>query len=679
MPPLAYRIMHQFPPSDSHGAYLLLLGRILPWILILFTISAPLHAATVSKQVKSIQVLIQAGDPDHAIQQARHTLAQGKVDNNERFQLLTLISDAEFIRATAQFFSDIDSAVAAQEAVLKAFPERSDGARLRWRIVKLYWKHGQIDAALDATQRLRSIFPASIEAHQSWMVDAQLKLELGRTSQARSALLQFSLQTRETREQALLLAWTGMVDNREGRYPQAFKNFDRSFRIDPTALEGNPLIYSTYIMIQHRQGRDQKALMLSNRFLTRYLDSELIPSVRLMRTDILAQSPKAHALEVEREYTDLSEHHTESTIAKQAFMRKMMFQVRNKDDFFALKPVLVALKKLARVNQMSIIEDEAMLDQAVLWARLANSKVRDVPPGSIDAALESFSRASNASSPAIRRKALDNGSAVFNRYIKKLIAKKAFLKMVALWKRYPAIRVQSGDEIRFGIARAMRLLTQYDQAEQLLKKLYQRNQSTLRGQQIMLELARLWFERGDTDGIDRINRWLSEHEFTIYRPEMLLLVAQMQLKAKRQDAAAQTIRRVSSNDLVRDLQPEYWKSRAYIAEARQRWHVAAHAWQEFGNSNKENHKLALLRQALALYKAEDYAAAEQQWLKIPEDAHDAAWSYYLNMSRFHNGQWEEALKALRALVQDPTAGLYATLAKMALAEHEANQLLKQRP
>ncbi|MDX8409890.1 MAG: hypothetical protein R8J84_07635 [Mariprofundales bacterium] len=624
-------------------------------------------------------MLIQTGDPDRAISEARHNLAKGNVNNNERFQLLALISDAEFIRATAQFFNEIDTAVTAQEAVLKAFPERSDGARLRWRIVKLYWKHGQIDAALVATQKLRSIFPSSIEAHQSWMVDAQLKLKLGRTSQARSALLQFSLQAKGTKEQALLLAWTGMVDNREQRYLQALKSFDRSSSINPTAIEGSPLLYSTYIMIQHRQGKDQKALMLSNRFLTRYLDSDLIPSVRLTRTDILAQLPKAHALEVEREYTFLSEHHTGSTISKQAFMRKMMFQVRNKDDFFSFKPVLVALKKLARVNQMSVIEDEAMLDQAILWARLANSKAKDAPPGSIDAALENFSRASDSSTPAVRQKALDNGSAVFDHYIKKMIDQKKHLQMVALWKRYPAIRIKSSDDVRFGVARAMRLLTQYDQAEQLLKKLYQRNQSTLRGQRVMLELARLWLDRGDASGIDNINRWLSEHEFTIYRPEMLLLVAQMQLDAKRLDAAAQSIRRVSANDLVRDLQPEYWKSRAHIAEARQRWHVAAHAWHEFGKSNEDNHKLALRRQALALYKAEDYAAAEQQWQKIPKDAHDAAWNYYLNMSRFHNGQWEPALKALRALTQDQTAGLYATLAEMALAEHDANQLLKQRP
>jgi len=48
---------------------------------------------------------------------------------------------------------------------------------------------------------------------------------------------------------------------------------------------------------------------------------------------------------------------------------------------------------------------------------------------------------------------------------------------------------------------------------------------------------------------------LDEHEFTLYRPEMLLLVIEERLT--------------------------YWKVRAGIAEKLKHWHMAARAWQEY--------------------------------------------------------------------------------------------------
>ncbi|MDQ6951662.1 MAG: tetratricopeptide repeat protein [Mariprofundales bacterium] len=653
-------------------------GLMLCWLLATL-LATPLHAAVANSEVKAVQTLIQAGNPEQAVKEARRVLVGGRITNTVRFHLLQLISDAEFIRASARFFSDIDAAAAAQKAVLKEFPQRSDSARLRWRLVKLYWRHGQNGAALANTQTLRRIDPRSTQAHLSWMVDAQIKLKMGRYSQARRALLRFSLGASTAKEQAQLLAWTAMVDEKEQRYPQAMGNFKHSFKRFPGVIEGDPLLYSHFILMEHRQGDDHTALMLSDRFLTRYIDSDLIPTVRLMRMGILARQPDKHAQEVERGYTFLSEHAPGSTIGKQAFMRKMMFQVRDKNDFFSLKPVLVALKKLASQNQMSVIEDEAMLDQGLLWARISNSGAKGVSTNTIDAALEQLSRVDLSSSPALRQQALDHGSSIFSKYIKKMLDKKQLLKAVALWKRYPDLRTRTKEVLRFDIANAMRLLTQFGQAETLLNALYARNKTTLRGQQVMLELARVWLDRGDAKGIDKINHWLSEHEFTIYHPEFLLLVAQMQLNAKRFDAAAQTILHVAPEDLVHALLPEYWKSRAHIAEARHRWHVAAHAWQEFGNSDKKNRQVGLRRQALALYKAGDYANAESKWQQLPKAAHDAAWRYYLNMSRYHNGEWSAAVKALRELAQDTTAGIYATLADMALAEHDARQLLNQNP
>ncbi|MDX8412854.1 MAG: hypothetical protein R8J85_02095 [Mariprofundales bacterium] len=636
--------------------------------------------AKTDEDVKRIQTLIQHGYPDKAVTEAKRTLSRKKVRNTTRFQLLGLIADAEYIHASASFFDNIDAAVEANKALLQEFPQRSDGARIRWRIVKLYWKNRQVDAALAATQKLRSIHGHSKESHLSWLVDAQINYHLGRYSKARSALLQFSLQSHGKKEQAQQLVWTGMIDIKEDRFKQAIKGFNNSFRVDQSVIRSNPELFAEYIILLSKLNHNALAMQYSNDFLASYSDTKSRPKVRLMRADLLSKETDNHGdEEAMREYMNLSEQHAETTLGRQAFMRKVMLQIKTKDDFQSLKPALVAFKKLARHFQMSIIEDEATLNQAILWARLAKSKADDAPAGSIDAALENFAKATAGTSQEIRIKAITKGQAIFEEYLKILLDKNKLLQSVALWKRYPTLRDKVHDQTKFKIAHAMRLLTQYDQAEKLLNRLYLRHSGTLRGQQIKLEQARLWLDTKNPKGIDHINRWLSEHEFTIYRPELLLLVAQMQLSTQRFDAAFQTIVQISPDDLIQGLRPDYWKLRANIAEARKRWHVASHAWKQFGLNNLDNKALALRRRALALFKAEDYAAAEPLWLRIPEVDQDPGWRYYLNMSRYHNGKWQQALKELRLLEKDKKAGIYNALASLALAEHEANQILKENP
>jgi len=654
----------------------LIIGLALLMLLPTPTDAAP---AKVDTEIKRIQTLIQHGYPDKAVIEAKRALSHRKVRNTTRFQLLGLIADAEYIHASASFFDDIDAAVEANKAVLQEFPQRSDGARIRWRIVKLYWKNRQVDAALAATQKLRSIHGHSKESHLSWLVDAQINYHLRRYSKSRSALLQFSLQSRGKKEQAQQLAWTGMIDIKEDRFKQAIKGFDHAFRVDQSVIRSNPELFAEYIMLLSKLNRNALAMQYSNDFLASYSDTKLRPKVRLMRADLLVKDPNNHGDEAMREYMNLSEQHAETTLGRQAFMRKVMLHIKTKDDFQSLKPALVAFKKLARHFQMSIIEDEATLNQAILWARLAKSKADDTPAGSIDAALENFAKATAGTSQAIRNQAITKGQAIFEGYLKILLDKNNILQSVALWKRYPTLRDKVPDQTKFKIAHAMRLLTQYDQAEKLLNRLYLRHSGTLRGQQIKLEQARLWLDNKNPKGIDHINRWLSEHEFTIYRPELLLLVAQIQLSTQRFDAAFQTIVQISPDDLIQALRPDYWKLRANIAEARKRWHVASHAWKQFGLNNPNNKALALRRRALALFKAEDYAAAEPLWLRIPEVDQDPGSRYYLNMSRYHNGKWQQALKELRLLAKEKTAGIYSALASLALAEHEANEILRENP
>lgn len=641
--------------------------------------TAPEAAAAAAGNIKAIQTLIQTGHPERAAKEARRMLAGGGLSDDARFRLLSLIADAEYIRASAGFFEEIASAVEANKTLLREFPQRSDGARIRWRLVKLYWKHGEFDAALAASQQLRRIHGGSIEAHRSWLVDAQILFHLGRYAKARSALLQFSLKSEGKADEARLKAWTAMVDLREGRFRQALRGLDAAFRVDARIVREEPELFASYIKLLARFHRDEEAMRYSEEFLGRYTDNLLRRDVRMVRADLIARNPEHSRDEAILEYMFISEHYPDSTVGRQAFMRKLMLQLRDKHDFLSLKPALVAFKKLARRYQMSVIEDEATLDQAILWARLARYEAKDAPKGSIDAALENFARAAEGVTPEIRKEAKRRGRRVLEGYLDRLLDRHEWLKAVALWQRYPGLRAGIDDDIQLGVARALRMLAQYDQAQALLTRLYRRHAGTLRGERIMLEQARLWVDRADPKGIDRINRWLNEHEFTIYRPEMLLMVAQLQFATGRFDAAAQTIHQVSPDDLVEGLRADYWRLRADIAEARKRWHVAAHAWEAYGKTGGKARLVALRRRALALFKAGEYALSERLWLRLPEDAQDAAWSYYLAMSRYRLGKWKQALPTLRSLAQDKKAGIYAALASLALAEHEANALLEARP
>ena len=57
------------------------------------------------------------------------------------------------------------------------------------------------------------------------------------------------------------------------------------------------------------------------------------------------------------------------------------------------------------------------------------------------------------------------------------------------------------------------------------RRLYEEAAGSVWGHKVKLEQVRLWLDRGDKDGFKRVMRWLSQNEFTLYRPEMLLLAA----------------------------------------------------------------------------------------------------------------------------------------------------------
>jgi len=259
--------------------------------------------------------------------------------------------------------------------------------------------------------------------------------------------------------------------------------------------------------------------------------------------------------------------------------------------------------------------------------------------------------------------------------------KERWEKVVSLWERYPKLRRDHRviKERAFDVAHALRMLMDYPKAEALLKQLYSEAGDTVWGQKVMLERANLWMDRGDVDGVGRVLAWLDVHEYTLYRPEMLLLVAQMQLAAGHATVASQSLLGVSVDDVAKEGRPQYWKIKATINETLKHWHVAAKAWRKYGQSEGSDADVALIREADALFQAQSYAQALTLYHKVDKEKQDAAWHYHAAMSQLKMGEDEMALTELEALMQDKDAGIYASLASVELADRKALDILQARP
>lgn len=359
----------------------------------------------------------------------------------------------------------------------------------------------------------------------------------------------------------------------------------------------------------------------------------------------------------------------------------MMLQYRDSKDYNTLKPVIIALKRVANQNQLSEVENESILHQARLWVRVVKGDAEHAPRQAATAALEDYAKVTSSPFPALVGQALKEGKQAFITYIEKLIAEEKWMQVVVVWERFPQLRPKdrSASQLQYGVAHALRMLMEYEQAEVLLEHLYQLSSDSVWGHKVMLERARLWLDRGDSDGVERVMEWLSENEFTLYRPEMLLLAARMQLKSGNASAASQTIVSVAAADVAFEERGGYWKAQANIAEKLSRWHVAAHAWRQYGETAGADKSMALMEQANSMFKARDYRKAEALYETVPEKDRTAAWEYRFSICQINSGKLRQAMERLERLKSDKKAGIYASLAALALAERQADDLLETHP
>lgn len=638
-----------------------------------------LAIAETSNRVQGVRIFLNQGNPEQAIQMAAKLLASPKLSEEDRLELLKLIAEAEEFRATAGHFQDVSTAVNAINTVLKEFPDRVDQASFIWRIAWLYWKRGADKLSLAAARDITERFRDTHEAINAWMLMARIHINLAKFDAARNDLLQHGLRVNDDSvEQLVGLSWIAVIDYEERRFSHAYAALEKVYLKRADVIESEERLFATYIRLLHRFERDQEAMSLSDQFLKQYVKGFYVPHIRLLHADILAQQPDADLKLVEKEYEKISIAAAESTVGKKAFMRKLMFQYRDSKAYMELKPVIIALKRVASQNQLSEVENESILYQARIWVRVARNDPEHTPRQATTVALENYARVTASPYPELVEQALQEGKVTFQRYIGRLIDDKKWMQTVVIWERFPQLRPagRNASQLQFSVAHALRMLMEYEQSEAILSQLYEQASGSVWGHKVMLEQARLWLDRGDVDGVNRVMKWLSEHEFTLYRPEMLLIVARMQLKRGSASSASQTMASVSDSDIAIEERDEYWKTQAHIAEKLARWHVAAHAWRQYGESEGADKTEALIEQANMMFKAKDYIKAEALYEVVPEAQQTSEWRYRFSVCQMHTGKRTQAIERLEKLKTEKDAGIYASLAALALAERQADELLE---
>ncbi len=647
-------------------------------------------SAAIEDHLRGLRQQLERGHPDRVIAGARELLGHVALGEKERRALLSLIAEAEYTRASARHFDDIASAVRAAETLLKALPEKSrEAAEWRWRLAWMHWKHGDLKRAAIACRAILSRDQADADRRRALLLLARIHLAQGQTGEARRQLLQHGLLVADgSREQAEGMAWMAVADFRERRFGPALARMEEVARRWPRVVHGDPDLNAAWVLLLGRKDA-RRAIREARDFLTRYIDRPQAARVRLLLADLLAAKPDAAARkEARRLYALLASEHAETPTGIKAFMRGMMLDadaIKNDADennAAKLRGMMRALEKIAAENQLSPIEDEAMLDLGILGQRLES--LASEPPAD-SRALAAYARAFASSDSAIARKAKARASRWLARLIDAHLKAGDDLAAVSLWRRWPQFRpaVHDAPELHLRMARAMRGLMLFDASERILIALQREAGESVRGQRVMIERARLWLDRNDADGVEKIMRWLNDHPLTLFAPELRLIAARIHLQRRRLQEARQMLLAIDPADLALDLRAEYWRARAETAEGMARWHDAARAWRRYRKQPGADDRLGLWREARALFEDAQYAEVLTRLNELPEDARDQEWSYRAGVCELKSGDAATGRKRLQALAASDVqaaegeagASPWPLLARLALADASAQSLI----
>ena len=651
------------------------------FLVVLFSLFAQ-PASAESNLLSGAHSYLKSGAPEKAVEVARELLSDPSLKNDERKEIWELIVKAEHIIAKAQHYSDVSNAVEAIETLIKEFPEQVNHSKLYWDIIQLYWNQNNHEKAQAAILNLQTNFPNSEEVGKSWLILGMIHFMNEDYADARKSFLRLTLYAEDDSHDAKMAKiWIAMVDFEEQRFNEALQGISPIFKSNPELITENDNIYTRYILLLDATGRKKSAFRHANKFLAQYKQSTHSSRIRLLQADLMLDRPKPDIADITKTYGILADKEAGTVIGRQAFMRKMMLQSREMKEYREIKPIIIALKRIGNENQMSLVEDEAFLHEAKLWNKVAKSGSDFSRATAYSAALRQYDNATHSKDAQLAQKATKGGSKVFLDHINDLISHEEWLNAISLWEHYPQFRppLSKSKKLRFNIARGLKMLMQYEQAETILTQLHEQADGSVWGEKVMLERARLWLDRNDEQGIERVMQWLNKHEYTLYRPEFMVIIAHMHLQRKNAIAASHTLDGVLPEDLAKDTIKDYWHAQALTAEALSRWHIAAKSWQKYGEYSPENINQARLNQADALFKGKEFGAAEKLYAQIPETMQNPAWHYRYSISQLKNGKWTQAQERLNTLKDNPDAGIYASMATLTLAERDADQLLEVSP
>lgn len=645
--------------------------------LFAFALSPSAHAE--NDNFKGIQAFIDGGNPVKASATARLLLANTRLSEAERKSLLEIIAKAEVMITTARHFEDVKPAVKAIETLINEFPQQVDEEKLLRDIADLYWNQDSFEEAQAVILDLQSRYP---DNYDSLMMLGKILYFHKNYAEARNTFLRYAIHVQRDSMQGLeVRMWNALVDYAEARFNQAYIALREVFEQQSAMISSEESIYARYIILLAMQQQPQEALNHAESFLAEYKTTKHAAEIRLLQNDLLLELYPEKAISIEKTYEILSVHQANTVIGRQAFMRKMVLHVRNETEYRNIKPVIIALKRIANNNQLSDIEDEAFLHEATMWEKVAQSDPVNAPAVAPETALTQFSRASNSPHQTIAQKAKKLGNIAFLRQIEAHIKNQDWLRAITLWQRFANFRPdpKTSARLRFDVAHGLRILMEFDQADLLLQQLHTQADGSVWGEKIMLERARLWLNRHDESGVSKVLSWLDKHEYTLYRPEMLVIVAQMQLKADHAIQAIHTLEAVMPDDISPESRAEYWRVQAQASEQLKRWHVAAKSWRTLSTLNIPDQDQAKLNEAHALFQGNDFGPAEVIYADTPEILRTSVWHYRYSICQLKTGQWNQAMARLEKLKADQNAGIYQSLATLTLAEREAERLLEKAP
>jgi len=650
-------------------------ARLLMFVLSPILFFQPGLSAETGNRPEGIRVFFQHGQYDLAISTAHEILSKPNVPDQERYELLLILARAEEKLAEQRHYTHVETAIRAYEALHKEFPKEFTSGKTQWKIASLSWNSHDFERADVAAQSILQENPRGPETGKAALLHARHLIRKERFSTARSILLRyFGLNPNvNAAEEAEGLVWLAVINEREHRNRMAYKTMQKIYAVHPDIIEGNVLVYATYIHLLARYATPEILLPHINRFVKRYIATQEAPKIRLLQADTLAAQGRTR--DAETVYGILADRHWDSSIGKKAFMRQLMLKLQGSRDKALLNKAIATLSIRASKNQLSGIETEAQLDQAKLWARLGR-----FDPKYSDRALAFYALAASAEHTGFAAPAQKDGSILLTKRLNELLARRRWLKAVVLWKRYPQLRPEKSDRLSFDIAHAYMRLMDNAHAEEILTALYKRARGTVWGQRIMLERARIWVDRNDADSVKKIMRWLSNHEQTLYRQDMLLIAAEAQIKSGSASTARQTLSGIAPEDLAPALRHDYWLTRARIYLALQRWHTAADAWRHLASLSENAEKWRYFyARADAMIKNKNYAGAEKVLLRIPGDARHDAWHFSMALCAQNTGRWKAAEEQLIPLSKGLPNGNYTLRARLLLSEKHAQQVMMEAP